>query len=72
MNTEANQGLTYSAEHKRWMNHQELGAHTYTIPEAFKRMYSGRKFRSAMSLWYVWEWCIEEFLVEWKERRRAF
>ena len=60
----ARRGLTFSEEHMKWMTHRELGANVYTVPEAYLVMYSGRKRRAAMSLWYVWEWIIGEFKTE--------
>ena len=65
-------GLTYSDKRKCWLTHRELGADVYTVPEALRKMYSARKLRLALSLWYVWEWCIGEFNKEWTEGRRVF
>ena len=65
-------GWTYSAEHGEYRSHESLGAEVHTVPDLLRKMYSARKLRLAMSLWYVWEWCIEEFNKDWVEGRRVF
>ncbi len=72
MTTEANKGLTFDDRTQTWKTHAEQGAAVRTVPDIIGYLYSGRKFRAAMSLWYVWEWIIQEFTEEWSKGRRAF